>query len=47
MSVLVVFEDRQVWCAATSVIVYPREERPVDAVRLSWIAIHKLITPKA
>jgi hypothetical protein len=48
MSVLVVFEDRQVWCAAfTSVNVYPRERTSVGAVRLAWVAIHRLITPEA
>ena len=48
MSVLVVFEDRQAWCAAArSVIVYSREERRLAPAASRGLAIHKSITPEA
>jgi hypothetical protein len=47
MLVLVVFEDRQVWCAAKLVIVYLREERRLAPSASRGFAIHNSITPEA
>jgi hypothetical protein len=49
MSVLVAFEDRQVWWAAPpwSVIVYSRGEHRLRCRSSRGLAIHKSITPEA